>query len=62
MAAAQAAENHASCVPPPFLLAGGGLNLLPNFQKQGGLTEPQFLERVTFSGGGGICNFYVKIN
>ena len=28
----------------PFLL-GVGLSLLPNFQKEGGMTESQFLER-----------------
>ena len=51
--------------PPPatFLLrggGGGGLNLLPNFQKGGGLTGPQPLEGVAgkeeggfFQGGGG---------
>ena len=57
-------------VHPPFLL-GGGLNLLPNFQKGEGLTGPQFLEGVTgkegvtfFQGwgmgageGGGGCKF-----
>ena len=32
-------------VHPTFLL-GGGLNLLPNFQKGEGLTGPQFLEGV----------------
>ena len=42
------------------LSGGGGLNLLPNFQKEGGLTGPQFLEEVTgkegmtFSSGGGV--------
>ena len=45
---------------PTFLL-GGGLNLLPNFQKGEGLTGPQFLEWVDIfqgmgdgGGGGGV--------
>ena len=47
----------------PFPLSaggGGGLNLRPNFQKEGGLAGPQLLERVaekegvTFFGGGGV--------
>ena len=44
----------------------GGLNLQPNFLKEGGyVTGPQLLEGiagiegVTFSGGGG-CKFYIK--
>ena len=30
--------------PPPFLQGGRGLSLQANFQKEGGLTEPQLLE------------------
>ena len=39
------------------LSAGEGLNLLPNFQKGGDLTGPQFLEGVAggqWEGGGGV--------
>ena len=59
-------------LPPPSPLSagwdgGGGLSLLPNFQK-GSLTGSQFLEgvdRVTFSWGEGwCCSFYIicKLN
>ena len=48
---------------------GGGLSLLPNFQKVGGgggLTRPQLGEGVAGKEGGnffqeGSCNFYKKI-
>ena len=49
--------------PRPFPLSAGGLNLLLNFQKGGGLAGPQFLEGVagkqwvTFQG---PCNVYMK--
>ena len=58
-------QKQTHSVHPPFLL-GGGLNLLPNFQNEGGgLTGPSFLEGVggkegvTFLRGGGVCNFYI---
>ena len=35
---------------PPFLL--GGIELLPNFQKRGDLTGPQFLEEGCWERGG----------
>ena len=45
----------------PSLLRG--LNLLPNFQKKGGLTGPQFLEVGSWERGGdlfqGGYNFYI---
>ena len=40
--------------PLPFLLKEtGGLNVLPNFLKRGGLTGPQLLERCCCERGGG---------
>ena len=54
---------------PPFLLGGGGLNLLPNFQKVGLDRTSNFRGRlvgkrwVTFFGGGGEgggSKFYIK--
>ena len=54
-------------------ISAGGLNLLPNFQKEkwgkGSLTWTQFLDGgcwedrgEIFQDGGGACNFYIKIN
>ena len=37
---------------PPFLLVGGGLNLLPNLQKGGSLAGPQLLEGGLWEKGG----------
>ena len=58
------------CTPISPLPAGeGGLSLLPNFQKGGGLGRISFLEEVigleeaTFfreRGGGGVAVFYIK--
>ena len=47
--------------PPPFS-AGGGLNLLPNLQKGGGMTGPRFLEGGCRERGGEIAIFQQKIN
>ena len=56
------------CTPPPSFLLGV-LNLLPNFEKGGGLGRIFIFKGtlvgksgVTFSreGGGGDCNFYIK--
>ena len=47
---------------PPFLLRGG-VNLLPNFQKEGVLTGTRniFREGVDlFKGKGGGCNLHIK--
>ena len=54
-------------------ISAGGLNLLPNFQKEkwgkGGLTWTQFLDGgcwedrgEIFQDGDGACSFYIKIN
>ena len=47
-------------VHPPLFLQGGGLNLQPNFQKGGALTEPQLLEGSDFFQGGGLAIFTKK--
>ena len=51
-------------IVPPAKKGGGGLNLLPDFQKGGGLTGPQFLEGGCWERGGdffqGGCNFLTK--
>ena len=59
--------GHSVTPPPPNRSAwGGGVNLLPNFQKGGGFTRPQFLEGVAGKEGGdlfprgGGCSFYIK--
>ena len=54
--------HHSVC--PLSLSAGGGLNLLPKFQKGGDLSGPQLLEGGCWERGGdffqGDCNFYIK--
>ena len=53
---------HSVHPPPPFCWGGGegGVNLLPNFQKGGSLTGPQFLEGVCWERGGWLFSEGVK--
>ena len=56
------------CVNPPPPPICWGLNLVPNFQKEGAWQEINFLRGIAgkrrgggwlFQGGGGGCNFYI---